>query len=55
MITNQDPKNNKAVIVTRTAILADYAIVWPADITEEQKQTAVEQLADRGIIIRKGV
>lgn len=48
-------ENTKAVIITRIALLADYAIVWPAGITEEQKTAAKKQLETRGIIIRKGV
>lgn len=48
-------ENAKAVIITRGAILADHAVVWPANITEEQKNAAIKQLEARGIIIRKGV
>ncbi|MFP3035099.1 MAG: head decoration protein [Candidatus Tisiphia sp.] len=48
-------ENTKGVIVTRGAILADHAVVWPANITEEQKAAAIKQLEGRGIIIRKGV
>ncbi|WP_374698716.1 head decoration protein [Wolbachia endosymbiont (group B) of Limnophora tigrina] len=47
-------ENTKAVIITRIAMLADYAVVWPANITEEQKAEAIKQLEGRGIIIRKG-
>lgn len=48
-------ENSKAVIITRGAILADHAVVWPANITEEQKAEAIKQLEARGIIVRKGV
>ena len=47
--------NTKAVIVTRDAILADHAVVWPSAITLEQKAAAIKQLEARGVIIRKGV
>lgn len=47
--------NTKAVIITRDAILADHAVVWPATITLEQKTAAIKQLEARGVIIRKGV
>ncbi|MFT4314086.1 MAG: head decoration protein [Wolbachia pipientis] len=47
-------ENTKAVIITRVAMLADHAVVWPANITEEQKAEAIKQLEARGIIIRKG-
>ncbi|BET29038.1 hypothetical protein wCauATS_12400 [Wolbachia pipientis] len=48
-------ENAKAVIITRIAMLADHAVVWPANITEEQKTAAIKQLEGRGIIIRKAV
>ncbi len=47
--------NTKAVIVTRDAILADHAVIWPSSITLEQKTAAIKQLEARGVIIRKGV
>lgn len=47
--------NTKAVIVTRNAILADHAVIWPSAITLEQKTAAIKQLEARGVIIRKGV
>ncbi len=40
-------ENAKAVIITRGAILADHAVVWPANITEEQKAEAIKQLEAR--------
>lgn len=52
---NSKDGDTKAVIITRIALLADHAIVWPANITEEQKAAAIKQLEARGIIIRKGV
>ncbi|APR98994.1 head decoration protein [Wolbachia endosymbiont of Folsomia candida] len=53
---NVDAKaaDTKAVIITRIALLADHSVVWPANITEEQKTAAIKQLESRGIIIRKG-
>ncbi|MBC6686692.1 head decoration protein [Wolbachia pipientis] len=47
-------ENSKGVIIARGAMLADHAVVWPANITEEQKAEAIKQLEARGIIIRKG-
>ena len=41
VIMPQDIKSNKAVIATRIAILADHAIIWPVNITEEQKQSTI--------------
>ncbi len=48
-------ENAKGVIIARGAMLADHAVVWPANITEEQKNAAIKQLETRGIIIRKAV
>ncbi|WP_425383998.1 head decoration protein [Wolbachia endosymbiont (group B) of Eupithecia inturbata] len=48
-------ENAKEVIIARSAMLVDHAIVWPANITEEQKAEAIKQLEARGIIIRKAV
>ncbi|WP_265030430.1 head decoration protein [Wolbachia endosymbiont (group B) of Athalia cordata] len=45
----------KGVIITRSEMLADHAVVWPTGITEEQKAAAIKQLEGRGIIVRKGV
>lgn len=35
-------ENTKAVIITRIAMLADHAVVWPANITEEQEAAAIK-------------
>ncbi|MCX3064491.1 head decoration protein [Wolbachia endosymbiont of Drosophila pseudotakahashii] len=51
-VNNKDG-DTKAIIITRIALLADHAVVWPANITEEQKAEAIKQLEERGIIIRK--
>ncbi|WP_339047498.1 head decoration protein [Candidatus Mesenet endosymbiont of Phosphuga atrata] len=57
VISDVDAKaaDTKAVIITRIALLADCILVWPTNITEEQKSKAIKQLEERGIIIRKGV
>ncbi|MFT4314300.1 MAG: head decoration protein [Wolbachia pipientis] len=52
---NSKDSDIKAVIITRIALLADNAVVWPENITEEQKIAAIKQLETRGIIIRKTV
>ena len=54
-VADASSANIKAVIVTRDAILADHAVVWPTTITLEQKTAAIKQLEARGVIIRKGV
>lgn len=52
---NSKEGDTKAIIITRISLLADHAVVWPANITEEQKAAAIKQLEERGIIVRKGV
>ena len=41
------------VIIVRDAVLSDKAVVWPEGITAEQKTKTVNQLKDKGIVIRK--
>ncbi|MBF0309818.1 MAG: head decoration protein [Magnetococcales bacterium] len=43
-----------AVMVTRHALVADVALVWPAGITTNQKSAAIAHLKGIGILIRKG-
>ncbi|WP_341808564.1 head decoration protein [Wolbachia endosymbiont (group E) of Neria commutata] len=52
---NSKDADTKAVIITRIALLAGHAVVWPANITEEQKTAAIKQLEERRIIVRKAV
>uniref|UniRef100_A0A3B0J7C5 Head decoration protein n=1 Tax=Wolbachia endosymbiont of Aleurodicus dispersus TaxID=1288877 RepID=A0A3B0J7C5_9RICK len=52
---NSKDSDMKGIIITRIAMLADHAVVWPANITEEQKTAAIKQLEARGVIIRKAV
>ncbi|MBF0115475.1 MAG: head decoration protein [Magnetococcales bacterium] len=47
--------DTQTVIVARHAIVADTALVWPANITAPQKSAAISQLKGLGIIIRTGV
>ena len=44
----------QAVIITRHALVARQALVWPTDITAEQREDALAQLEARGIIAREG-
>lgn len=44
----------QAVMITRHALVARSALVWPTDITDEQRETALTQLEARGIIAREG-
>ena len=42
----------KCVVIAREAELKTGALVWPNDISDEDKAAAVAQLADRQILIR---
>ncbi|MBL0143850.1 MAG: head decoration protein [Betaproteobacteria bacterium] len=44
---------NDGLLLARHAIVASSAVVWPFEITSEQKATATAQLEARGILIRQ--
>ncbi len=46
---------SSGIAVTRQAIVAHHALVWPAAITAEEKATATAQLEAVGILVRQGV
>jgi hypothetical protein len=41
--------------ITRVAIFADYALIWPGGITTNQKNAAIAQLAALEMLVRTGV
>lgn len=41
-----------ALLITRHAIVASHAMVWPVAITPAQKATAIAQLEARGVLVR---
>lgn len=41
-----------AILITRHAILARHAVIWPAAITPTQQATALLQLEARGVLVR---
>jgi hypothetical protein len=43
------------VVIDRQAVFADFALVWPAGITNNQKLAATNQLAAFQLLIRTGV
>jgi Mrp family chromosome partitioning ATPase len=45
----------KTVFGARDGIVPDNKLIWPAGITNNQKATAIAQLATLGIIVRTGV
>ena len=44
----------EAVMVSRNATVSDLYVVWPAAITIPQMNTAIAQLQQLGVVIRKG-
>ncbi|USE34078.1 head decoration protein [Endozoicomonas sp. SCSIO W0465] len=47
-----DASGGDGVIIARLAEVVDSLLIWPAGITDEQKATAVDQLAGMDIILR---
>lgn len=45
----------KAVILTRHAIVADRALIWPDPITDNDKAAAIAELESIGIVAREEV
>lgn len=43
------------IAVVRHAIVADHALVWPTGITAAEKLTAIQQLQNLGMLVRKGI
>ena len=41
-----------ALLITRHAIVASHALVWPVAITPTEKTTAIAQLEARGVLVR---
>ena len=52
-VTAPDGTDAEVTAILRDAVLADRAIVWPAGITEAQKNAAIADLEARGILVRK--
>ncbi len=52
-VTAPDGTDAEVTAILRDAVLADRAIVWPAGITEAQKNAAITDLEARGILVRK--
>jgi hypothetical protein len=48
-------EKTNGLIVSRQAIVADYALVWPVAITTEEKTAAIAQLEAIGVLVRQGV
>ena len=56
LIQNVDAseKTEFAVMAAREVLVAKKYVIWPSEITEEQKKVATEDLYDHGIVLRKG-
>jgi hypothetical protein len=53
--TNAATADKETIIIARDAAVASNALIWPATITAAQKTAALNQLKERGILVRKGV
>ena len=56
LLQNVDASKNPemAIMAAREVLIAKKYIIWPEEITEEQKKVATEDLYNRGIVLRKG-
>lgn len=56
LIQDTDASENDAetVIIAREACVASHALVWPTGMTTTEKTAAIQQLKERGILVRKG-
>lgn len=48
-------EKTNGLIVSRQAIVADHALVWPVAIATEEKTAAIAQLEAIGVLVRQGV
>jgi len=53
-VTAPDGVDTNGVAIVRDAIVADHALVWPAGITQPEKDAATAQLKSAGILVRSG-
>ena len=47
-------EGKEGVMIARLAEVDERLLIWPADITDEQQATAIEQLGAANIILRQG-
>ena len=52
--TAPDGSDKSAVAIARSAIVSDNGILWPAGATTNQKNAAIAQLKNAGILVRQG-
>jgi hypothetical protein len=52
--TDAATADKETIIIARDAAVASNALIWPASITAAQKTAAINQLKERGILVRKG-
>jgi hypothetical protein len=52
--TDATTADKETVIIARDAVVASHALIWPEGITADQKKAAINQLKERGILVRKG-
>ncbi|WLQ14291.1 head decoration protein [Hahella aquimaris] len=45
-------ERHDALFIARHAVVASDALIWPSDITPEQKAAAIAQLKARGLLVR---
>jgi hypothetical protein len=53
--TDATTADKETIIIARDAAVTSNALIWPDSITVDQKKAAINQLKERGILVRKGV
>jgi hypothetical protein len=52
--TDATTADKETIIIARDAVVASNALIWPATISAAQKTASINQLKERGILVRKG-
>lgn len=52
--TDASNADQETIVIARDAVVAANALIWPSAITAAEKTAAINQLKERGILVRKG-
>lgn len=52
--TDASNADQETIVIARDAVVSANALIWPSAITAAEKTAAINQLKERGILVRKG-
>lgn len=52
--TDASSADQETIVIARDAVVSASALIWPSAITAAEKTAAINQLKERGILVRKG-